>query len=1374
MIREDLTSFKNLNEMIEYGAENFPDVHFIEYKENGGVSSKTYTELKKAVDSFSKALLDSGFKKPHAAIVGVTSFEWIASFFGTAGIGGVNVPLAPNETDEMNLKLMDFADCDILLFIKKNKSLYKLAKEKLPGIKLFISLDNKSDEKDVINFSDFIKGHEGETGISPDPDDVCAIDFTSGTTGFPKGVMCTHKNYVYSAGSVHVACPTLRMFCCLPIHHSFCFTGNITKSIVRGKTVCVNDSFQNLVSDLQLYKPDSILCVPLIAKKLMFGAMKFASAHYEMDYKTAVKAFFGGHIMDMISGGAPLEADLNKKFNDTGILVLNGYGMTECSPIIANNAIGSYRHGSVGKPIPCMKVKIENGEILVKGPSVMKGYYKNEEATKEAFDKDGYLHTGDLGYFDEDGFLYVTGRRKNLILLDNGENVSAEALEDKFGTEKFVKEVVCYGESGSIVAEIYPNSEYVEKHGVTDLNSEAERVVDNVNSKLAQYQRITSYVLRDIPFAKTSSNKLIRSSKLGLTGRRKTIAPSTATEKKVADAVKNTLGLDDVSISDNFFAIGGNSLNAVELALSLNISVQKIYDHPFLNELASSLDVDKDKADNEKIDSNSVIAETKGKGERQKEINTVLLTGATGFLGIHILSELIKRNVKIYCLVRNEEKLLKQAKYYFGGLDMTNVTAVRGDIEKKNLGLSDKTYAKLADEVDAVIHTAANVHHSGDYSDLEKTNVEGTENVISFAEKAGAVLNHTSTVSLHGAGTVKEMRGNRSFDETVLDIGQKYEENVYIHSKYIAEQEVLKARKDGLRANIFRIGNLTWRSSDGKFQKNSDDNGFLHRIRAMIKLGIVTDKPDKYPMDLTAVDECAEAYVSLVFDGDINEIYHLYNPNYLKEEDMFKLLSVNYRKASRQELIQSVLANSDDRDIHVYLFYMIISGRSREVETQNSFTAGKLNSVGFKWSVPDRHYLTLNEGNGTENGLCLDFPEFKPKDSSSVLGKLGSIQKITLGTMQDAEITEPKVFSGSDSLEKLFEEIKKYNVKNPLVVTFEHALKFEKVENFLSKFESCSVFSSVKGEPKIKDVENAMTVFDENGCDSVIAIGGGTALDISKIIALSAANKGTDPDDMCRIYYKPKRCVPFFAVPTTSGTGSESTLYSVITDSEGKKKPYLSDRFQPYAVALCPELTLTVPKNSTVYTAVDALSHAVESYTSLFAPYFKEDVVNAPEACRLIFENLPAALENPENLEARTNLQIASFKAGISFRKAGTGYIHAVAHRLGEIYHIPHGEAIASCFVPILKATLPYNEKALSQLSIYCGFSDKKDSSKSSAEKFTDEIDKLIKNSGVDKSFEIKDEDIEKIIFRAQDEASLVGFPRAFSDKELEKIIMSL
>lgn len=1374
MIFEDLTGLRNLKHMVDYAAENFPRTDFIQYKVPGTIESKTYSQLKSDCDSFSLMLEAKGLTGAHVAVVGPTSYNWIVAYFGTVATGSVIVPLANAETADMNCRLIDFADVEVLVFDEKNKPLYEAVKEQLHGIKLYISVDDTSDCDDVINFSDICENYKGEYTSEPDSDKTCAIMFTSGTTGFPKGVMLSHRNLVYSATSVHIACPTTKMFCCLPIHHGFCFTANITKSICKGKTVCVNDNLANLVSDLRLFKPDSIVAVPQIVKKLMNGALQYASTKTGMTQHDAVQEFLGGNIIDIISGGAPLDAAANEKYNATGILVLNGYGMTECSPIISNNSVGNFRHGSVGMPIPCMDVKIVDGEILVKGPSVMKGYYKNPEATAEAFTEDGYLHTGDVGHFDDDGFLYITGRCKNLILLDNGENVSAEMLEDKFYAEPFVQEVVCFGENGAIYAEIFPDKAYVAEHNITDLDSYAVELLMRVNSSLASFQRVSAYILRDIPFERTASSKIRRGAH-GAVRKPDPVMPKTAEEKKVFDAVKELLSLSSVSMTDNFFAVGGDSINAVELALSLNVKPQTVYDNPFLYALANKIKGNSETEADGVADINRLIKETEKENDGVGEYKCALVTGATGFLGIHILKKLIDEGLRVYCLVRSEKKLLSQIEYYFGTADMTNVIAVSGNIEEKRLGLSSEKYTLLAKEVDVVYHVAANVHHAGDYSDLERTNVEGTKNIISFCFDANAVLQHTSTVSVHGAATVRQSFKNAEFDEHILNIGQHYCDNVYIHSKYRAEEAVIVARTKGLKANIYRIGNLTWRASDGKFQRNAGDNGFLHRLHAMLKLGLYHENMDKYPMDLTAVDECADAFVRLSLLGRTNEIYHMFNHNYLDSRDMFESLGLPYKRVSSAEMIETAFANTSDRDIHVYLFYMIISGRSQNVPMHNDFTLSLLEETGFSWSKPDKSYLTVAPRG--EKALCLDFDPIEVKPMRKTGGILNPIQKLTLGVLKNALPKESKVIKGAGKLSELKNEIAHKGLKKPLVITLPNARSFRSIDAFLSSMDGeFTVYDSVMGEPTVRNTDEALKLYVENGCDCVVGIGGGSVLDTAKIVSLRASNQDSVIDDICKLECDARENVPLLLAPTTAGTGSEVTFFAVATEEEeNKKRPFVSDKYLPDVVVLDPELTLTVPALSTAFTGLDAISHAIESYISLFASAFEADAGLAPDVCRDVFAHLYNCCVNPTDIRSREVMQNAAFNAGLAFRRIGTGYIHAIGHRLGEFCHIPHGLAVAVCTVPVLRAYLPFASDKLAELAIHCSMGEITDTDEENANRFICALEVLMKKLGVSaKGISFNKDELDEITERAQDEAKIVGYPRPFSDDELKKIILSV
>lgn len=1354
----DMTKMRNFKHLTDFCAENYGDVHFIEYKINGEVQAKTYLELKKSADAVSCFLVKNGLKGSHIAVIGGASFNWVAAFLGIVNCGCVAVPLAPAETDEMNAKLIEFADCEAFIFDEKHRPLFERVKSENPAVRCFISIDDCSFDKSIPNLSDIFSLCQGDFADEPDGDALCAIMFTSGTTGFPKGVMLTHRNFIATGTYVHEAYPTQRMMGVLPFHHAFGLTGNITKTMVNARTLCCNDNLQNVFDDFKLYKPHGMLAVPQMIKFMMNAGFRFAKAHPELSEQESFKQFFGGNFTVISSGSAPLDKELNDRYNATGIGVYNGYGMTECAPIVANNVGGFYKSGSVGRPIPCMEVKTENGEILLKGPNVMKGYYKNPEATKETFTEDGWLKTGDLGYLDDEGYLFITGRCKNLILLDNGENISAEFLEDRLYLDPVIKECVAFGENGAVYAEIYPDESMAAANGVTDIHSYIDGVIKRINGELAEFQKIRGIIIRETPFEKTASQKIKRGLPHGVT-KKSIVLPSSPAEQRVFEAVQETLGAKDISMADNFFTVGGNSLNTAELAVALNLSPQTVYDNPVLCELALKIETAEQTDENRIEEINDIIKSTKT-DEKSGEYNNILLTGSTGFLGVHILKELIDSGKTVYCLVRDEKRLYSNIKYYFGDFANSRIIPVKGNIEEKDLGLGDR-YEELAKIIDTVFHVAANVHHAGDYAEHERTNVFGTKHVIDFCFKANAVLQHTSTVSVHGAATVIEQTENAVFCEDILNIGQRYTDNVYIHSKYKAEEEVLLARTRGLKANIYRIGNLTWRTYDGKFQLNSSDNGFLHRIRAILKLGIYHENMDKYPMDLTAVDECARGYVLLALSGTLNKIYHMFNHNFLDVRDMFKMLDLPCRFASTAETIEIMNANTDDRDIHVYMFYMMISGRSSEVKMINEQTAAELKNLGFIWSKPNRDYLTVSTDGGV--GQCLDFEPVELRPASAG-GNITPIGRITLGVLKNAVLKEPEILSGENSVLKIKDALLFRSLKKPLVITVPFEMKT--VTELVNSLGDVPVFTDIAAEPTVSDTDKALKIYIENGCDCVVGIGGGSVLDTAKITALRAANPDSFIGDIARLDSECAFGVPLLLAPTTAGTGSEATLFAVVTEEDkNKKRPFTSDKFLPDVIVLDPVLTLSVPKMSTAYTGIDALSHAVESYLSLFAPSFPEDAALAPKAVKAVFDNLETAFSEPDNLAARNEMLKAAHIAGKSFGRIGTGYIHAIAHRFGEFYHVPHGLAIAAAFTPVLRAYLPYAAEKIAELSEYCGFG-------STAESFINAVDALIARLGIDKNLiPYNSADCFEIARKAQEEAKLVGYPRFFTDSEIRELI---
>lgn len=325
------------------------------------------------------------------------------------------------------------------------------------------------------------------------------------------------------------------------------------------------------------------------------------------------------------------------------------------------------------------------------------------------------------------------------------------------------------------------------------------------------------------------------------------------------------------------------------------------------------------------------------------------------------------------------------------------------------------------------------------------------------------------------------------------------------------------------------------------------------------------------------------------------------------------------------------------------------------------------------------------------------------------------------------------------------------------------------VENLDSNGIKAVFFSDISPDPTIDTVESGLEVFRKSKCDCVIAAGGGSVLDCAKVIALRAANPRVSVR-MMSLYVVPcRRSVPIFAVPTTSGTGSEITFFSLITDQKRHKKlALLSDRYLPDKIVFDSALLKNVPKKPTIYAGLDALTHSIEAYISTNRKAFAEDIVSAPEVCKNIFAYLPVVAKDPKNEEARLVMAGSAYKAGINFRRTGVGFIHAIAHRLGETYHIPHGLACAVVMPHVLKISLPQAGHRLKKLAVKSGIAD-------SAEDFIDRICELERALGIpEKLDEINEKDIPAMIRRVMSEAATQGCPKRLSRKEVEEILRSL
>lgn len=493
---------KTIEDLVYYASIEYGDKTFLKEKCEGGFKEKgfkTFYEDTLKVASFLKK--KSGEDEIRAGLIGSSSIGYLTCLFGTMLAGGVAMPTDPQLSAEEAADNLDRADAKLLFYDVKFSGFVETFKSLCPKIKTYVCMNGAEDEVQGI-----LDAFDPMEPVHPDKDSCACILYTSGTTGKSKGVMLSYGNLADNALCCeNEADSSDVILSVLPIHHAYCLTCDYLLAIRYGVTVCINDSIMRIAQNIKLFQPTKLLLVPMIVETIY---KKIEAEHKKKPLVPMLlvgKAVFGKDLKCIFCGGAYLSDDLIKKYKKMGIPLFQGYGMTECSPRIASSSFNDPTKGNeVGLIVKGCQVRIEDNEIQVKSPSVMLGYYKNEEATREMFTEDGWLKTGDLGYV-EDRRLYLTGRKKNLIILSNGENISPEELENKFAGLEWLQEILVYSEGEQITAEIYPYPEFKDK-----AEELFRKKVAEINKNAPQSKRILRLRLRDTEFDKTTSKKVKR------------------------------------------------------------------------------------------------------------------------------------------------------------------------------------------------------------------------------------------------------------------------------------------------------------------------------------------------------------------------------------------------------------------------------------------------------------------------------------------------------------------------------------------------------------------------------------------------------------------------------------------------------------------------------------------------------------------------------------------------------------------------------------------------------------------------------------------------------------------------------------------------
>lgn len=894
------------------------------YLQNEILTEKSYFELGSNINSVKDFLLSNHEQRQKIAIISQSSYHWITLCLGIYSSNNVLVSIDYNLTSEEISNMLDFSEVNIVFISKAIQN------------KLALNLTNKT----IYVIDDVIEEiYKCNLNLECDinSDELAHILFTSGTTNAKKGVMLSYSNIEHEIFTDGFVFDTTLVFSLLPMYHCFeLFVTNLFR-IYCGGTVFVNDDIANLMANMQKYRPTLIAIVPELT-------IKFNNIIEKMGLDTFNK-LTGGRLKTISIGGAPIETEVLINLQKHGIEVYNGYGLTETTSCCTATRPEDNKLGTLGKAMnEFIKIKVdENGEILVSGKTIMMGYYKNEEATKEAI-KDGWLYTGDLGELDENNNLIILGRKANKIVLSNGKKIYPEELEEKLNYLDIVLNSLIYEKNNKLNALI----QIAERN--TDIEKQIVDFVDKLNNENVNYKKIYKVDFTTKDFPKTTTKKMKRKDLLSSLDE---YIEQTFTRDFLYKNIQNILNSkDNFLFDDNIYDLGFDSLSTVELSCLLNCNPQDIYENPTVNKLYELLNNTSEEIYNE-TNINKYININKNLTKPFNEKN-VLITGATGYLGSHILNKFEDYDEQIYCLVRNPEKLKDVYKYYFNKELPGNIEVIKGDIEKPLLGLDEEKYIKLIRKVNCVIHCAANVNHIAKYEDMHRTNVVGTENIIKFSKQSNSILHYMSTYSVSGLGLCNQSQ-KTIFDENVLDVGQKYQENVYVRTKYEAEEKILKARfEEGLLVNIYRIGSLTWTNS-GKFQPNANSNGIVKKMHGIQKSNIVTKEILEALSDFTNVDECVEAFFRLLNDKKVNNIYHLYNPNFVKTNNL--LDKEELQIITKQEMKEKII-NELDQDIKFYYYTStLLDGNDLIIKSEE--TIKKLKHLGFVWSTPTKEYLLM-------------------------------------------------------------------------------------------------------------------------------------------------------------------------------------------------------------------------------------------------------------------------------------------------------------------------------------------------------------------------------------------------------------------------------
>lgn len=949
-------------------------------------TSLTYEELNQKVNQLAHYLLSYGVQK--GDIIGILldkSLESIIAILSILKVGAAYLPIDiyyPKERIDYMIK-----DSKAKLVLTSINLLERIPSE-IQAICIDLSNTNIYNNLLIENLP-----------LVSASNDLAYIMYTSGSTGKPKGTMIAHKSIVRLVKNTNYIQfgKDERILQTGSIVFDAC-TFEIWGALLNGFTLYVLKKELLLDSSyLQDYLIKNKITILWLTAPL-FNQLSEENPHMFRGVKYLLT---GGDVL------SPKHINMVKSANPN-LTIINGYGPTENTTFSCCFTIDDYYEHSIpiGYPIANSTAYIVSqsgnllpvgfpGELWVGGDGVALGYLNNETLTKEKFIKNPFgngmiYKTGDLVRWLPNGSIEFLGRIDNQVKI-RGFRVELNGITTHICNYPGIKEAV------TVVQNIHDEkticSYFVceEKVDLNDLKTHLKKQLPNymIPTYFMQLSKLPINTNGKIDKKQLPNNFVIQKNTSTI------VAPRTQEEETLLTIFKNILKYDDIGITDNFFELGGDSLGAMKiqidaLAKGITIHYADIFKYPTVQDLIATTKQGHTITNSTAIDYScydDILAKnelTKDTSLEYTSLGNVLLTGFTGFLGAHILDSFIqKEKGTIYCLIREKnnmsamDRLLNVLHFYFDKrYDKyigNRICIVEGDITLYHLGLSDEDYDTYGKKINTVIHSAAMVKHFGTFSEFEKININGTNKVLDFCKKFDLKLMHISTISVSGNALAEQsfvehnFTEDKIFNETNFYIGQNIE-NLYIKSKFEAENLVLDAIKNGLRAYIFRMGNLTSRFSEGKFQQNHFENAFVNRFKSILQIGYAPDYLLSSYVEFTPIDYCGDAIITLAGHYNRNfSVFHLLNEKHVTMDRLFETLvsfGIPLKIVTSEKFIEIINTLLKDPNKKHFL-EGIINDLNKDkklvyesnIKIDSSFTTKVLEKLGFQWPYIDTRYI---------------------------------------------------------------------------------------------------------------------------------------------------------------------------------------------------------------------------------------------------------------------------------------------------------------------------------------------------------------------------------------------------------------------------------